>query len=237
MPEAQVKGLSGCNLIALIWSKKSAILRAESRLCIMAQKYKVYYNNRVIWITDGIDSLDVAPSFRISHYPGNNILEEWKIFKLDETIASWVLVGKTQDIWKEFRKLFKIIKAGGGLVKNSKEEYLFIFRNKKWDLPKGKMNKGEDIEETALREVEEECGIRKLKIVKCIGKSYHLYELKGEMALKKITWFEMSSIDESAPKPQEEEGIEKVVWVKPKEFKSWKGEMYPSVWDIVKGIE
>ena len=41
-----------------------------------------------------------------------------------------------------------IIKAAGGLVENAKGEFLFIFRNKKWDLPKGKVEKNEKIKVT-----------------------------------------------------------------------------------------
>lgn len=130
-----------------------------------------------------------------------------------------------------------MVKAGGGLVKNEKGEYLLIFRNKKWDLPKGKMDKGERIEETAVREVEEECGIDKLKIVKPLRKSYHIYQLRGRDALKKTYWFEMNCRDENPPVPQAEEGIEKAIWVLPSQFKTWRREMYPSVWDILKKIE
>jgi len=237
IPDAQVKGLSGCNLTALIWSKKSAILRAESRLCIMLQKYKVYHNNKVIFITGSLNSLSRKSGRRILKYPGINLKDEWQRFKTDYGVKELCLTGDADEIWKEFKKLFLIIKAAGGFVKNEKREYLFIFRNKKWDLPKGKMDKGEEWEETAIREVKEECGIKKLKITEPIGKSYHIYELKGRDALKQTYWFAMRCGDDKTPVPQREEGIEKAVWIKPAEFKRWKRKMYPSVWDIVKDVE
>jgi len=145
-------------------------------------------------------------------------------------------MGNPKETWREFRKNFVLIKAAGGLVKNEKGEYLFIFRNGKWDLPKGKMDPGESPAQTGLREVEEECGIKKLEIVKKIKKSYHIYELKGKQAMKKTYWFEMLCKDDAVPTPQKEEGIQKAIWVKAEEFKQWKKEMYPSIWDIVKKI-
>lgn len=174
---------------------------------------------------------------RLCHYPGVDIKEEWEKFKSDNEVKDFYLIGNPDDIWKEFRKLFVLIRAAGGLVKNSKKEYLLIFRNRMWDLPKGKMDEGEETEETALREVEEECGIKKLKIVKPIGNSYHIYELKGKLALKLTYWFEMSCGDDKEPTPQLEEGIEKAIWVKAPMFKQWRRDMYPSVWDILKDVE
>lgn len=155
----------------------------------------------------------------------------------DKNLEHAYLLGEPDKIWKEFRSLFTYIRAAGGLVRNSNGEYLMIFRNKKWDLPKGKMEEGESPEETAVREVEEECGIGGLKIIRPLASSYHIYELKGKMALKHTFWFEMKTTSDKIPNPQFEESIEKAVWVKSKQFKGWKSEMYPSVWDIVKDIE
>jgi len=203
----------------------------------MAQKYKVYYNNRVIIIADKLDDHRSPVMQRLCHYPEADLREEWLRFKRDKEIKRFCILGDSEAIWKEFKKLFVIIKAAGGLVKNAKEEYLFIFRNKKWDLPKGKMDRGETIKETAIREVEEECGIKKLKIIKPIGNSHHIYELKGKDTIKRTYWFDMSCKDTRKLIPQKEEGIEKAVWVKPVRFKKWKKDIYPSVWDIVKDIE
>jgi 8-oxo-dGTP pyrophosphatase MutT (NUDIX family) len=203
----------------------------------MAQKYKVYYNNRVIIITDNLDAMGSATIQRLCHYPEANLSEEWQRFKTDKEIEKFYIVGEPQATFKEFKKLFLIIKAAGGLVKNDKGEYLFIFRNGMWDLPKGKMDEGEKPRQTAIREVEEECGIEKLEITKPLKKSYHIYELKGRQALKKTYWFAMNCKDTNTPTPQKEEGIEKAIWVKPDVFKQWKKETYPSVWDIVKKVD
>jgi ADP-ribose pyrophosphatase YjhB (NUDIX family) len=52
----------------------------------------------------------------------------------------------------------KIVMAAGGLVENEHGEILLIYRKKHWDLPKGKLDAGETLEECAVREVEEETG-------------------------------------------------------------------------------
>ena len=109
----------------------------------------------------------------------------------------------------------KKIIAGGGVVVNEKNQVLFIYRRKKWDLPKGKLDPGEDIKACAIREVMEETGIRNLTIGKLIIVTTHSYEEKGLNMQKETHWFEMkaSTIDNSILTPQLEEEIEKIEWV------------------------
>jgi len=110
------------------------------------------------------------------------------------------------------RKKLPVVEAGGGLVYNSKREILFIRRNSKWDLPKGKVEKGETYEETALRETMEETGVQNLKVRKFITKTYHVFQRNEKFKLKITYWFEMFS-DYSGPlTPQLDEGIQKVKW-------------------------
>ncbi|MGQ0829546.1 MAG: NUDIX hydrolase, partial [Bacteroidota bacterium] len=116
-------------------------------------------------------------------------------------------------LFRYFTSMFCIIEAAGGLVKNKKEEWLFIFRNNKWDLPKGKIEKKESIKTTAIREVEEECGIKGLTILKELPTTYHTYYLEEKAILKPTYWFEMYCNDTSKLKPQTEEGITDVKWL------------------------
>lgn len=135
-----------------------------------------------------------------------------------------------------FSMAFKVIEAAGGLVKNKKGEYLFIFRNGKWDLPKGKIEKGEGIKEAAIREVEEECGIGKLKIGKELESTYHTYELNGKSILKRTYWFEMSCADESKLVPQIEEGITEVKWLSKNDLQQVFENTFESIKEVLKGI-
>jgi ADP-ribose pyrophosphatase YjhB (NUDIX family) len=122
-------------------------------------------------------------------------------------------------LFRAFSSLFENVIAAGGLVKNKDNEYLLIFRNGRWDLPKGKLDAGENIEDCALREVKEECGINNLSILKKLPSTYHIYTEKEKQILKITHWFEMKSSDSCELKPQRNEGIEKAVWVTKEEAK------------------
>jgi hypothetical protein len=106
---------------------------------------------------------------------------------------------------------FKIIKAAGGLV-TKEDKILLMYRLKKWDLPKGKLDKNEKSKEGAVREVEEECNI-KVKLESKICSTWHTYTQNSSKILKKTKWYEMSCLDDSNMKPQVEEDIEQLVWV------------------------
>ena len=115
--------------------------------------------------------------------------------------------------WKRFISKYILIEAAGGLVKNKEGKFLFIFRNGKWDLPKGKAEYDETPEMTALREVEEECGLKNLKIEKVLTKTFHTYKEKGKSILKKTHWYLMTIDEDQKLIPQTEEGITEVKWV------------------------
>ncbi|MBK6397748.1 MAG: NUDIX domain-containing protein [Bacteroidetes bacterium] len=115
--------------------------------------------------------------------------------------------------WKRFISKYILIEAAGGLVKNKEGKFLFIFRNGKWDLPKGKAEYDETPEMTALREVEEECGLKNLKIEKVLTKTFHTYKEKGKLILKKTHWYLMTIEEDQKLIPQTEEGITEVKWV------------------------
>jgi len=119
-----------------------------------------------------------------------------------------------EENWKDFCSKFIMIEAAGGLVFNKDGDILMIFRNGKWDLPKGKLEIGESVEECAIREVEEECGIYGLDITEKIIETYHTYSLKGEEILKRTYWYKMNSNFDGELIPQTREGITKVCWVK-----------------------
>ena len=106
---------------------------------------------------------------------------------------------------KTLKAKIPVVKAGGGLVYNEEGKVLFIYRNGKWDL-------------TAMREVEEETGVSGLSISKKLQKTYHVFKRNGRYKLKQTYWYEMKSTFKGTPQGQEDEGIEKVVWVSPKEI-------------------
>ena len=115
--------------------------------------------------------------------------------------------------WESFCAGYKLIEAAGGLVHNDENQLLMIFRNGKWDLPKGKLEVGENIEQCAIREVEEECGISELLITQQLQETYHTYEINGQKILKRTYWFEIESSFKGNLLPQTIEGITEAVWV------------------------
>jgi 8-oxo-dGTP pyrophosphatase MutT (NUDIX family) len=120
--------------------------------------------------------------------------------------------------WEKFCSNYTLIKAAGGVVYNQQKELLMIFRNEKWDLPKGKLEPEESIQECAIREVHEECGVSNLQIVSKLKDTYHTYELSGKNVLKCTCWFRMTTNFEGGLSPQIKEGITKVEWVKQDEI-------------------
>ena len=137
------------------------------------------------------------------------------------------------DIWEKFKELFRIIEAAGGLVENREGKYLFIFRRGKWDLPKGKIDKGERPDEAAIREVHEETGLTNAAIDTKLLITYHIYYFKNKLALKPTHWYLMDNLGSNDIFPQTEEDIEKAVWLTLEEVDSLKSEMFNSIIDVV----
>ncbi|MCW8898557.1 MAG: NUDIX domain-containing protein [Flavobacteriales bacterium] len=133
-----------------------------------------------------------------------------------------------------FKNNFELIIAAGGKVSNAAGNILFIFRLGKWDLPKGKVEVGETLEESAIREVEEECGISKLTIINHLKDTYHLYELNNKMVIKQSVWYEMKTDDTSKLIPQTEENITDARWMNDEEIQhEVLKNTYPSIREII----
>ncbi len=135
-----------------------------------------------------------------------------------ETSAKTILLTSNcepEKLFEWFKDAFTCIEAAGGLVENGEGEYLFIFRRGKWDLPKGKIDPGETHEEAALREVEEETGIRPDYIRRYLQHTWHFYAYKGEIVLKCNTWYLMEVKGKPEGTPQKEEDIEMIRWFHP----------------------
>ena len=171
--------------------------------------YKVFVNDCPIILTD---SKNVSTKFTIIDFDSCNISEIIDTLFQNKKNGICLLCNDLEVCWQKFQSCFKVHKAAGGKVLNSKEEVLFIYRFDKWDLPKGKLEKGEFISECAIREVEEECGISNLNIENKLETTYHIFKRKEKTILKITYWFLMHSNYKGNLTPQTEEGIEKVVF-------------------------
>ena len=171
--------------------------------------YTVYIFDKAITITDNLNE-----SNRHLFVFGAVNLDDI-IVKLQSNILPEVYLyhPNIDEAWRIFKTHFDVIEAAGGIVQNDEKKYLFIYRNGKWDLPKGKMEVGENPAETAIREVKEECGIQNIEIDSFLLDTYHLFNENNKKRLKITHWFKMHELDKSPLIPQEEEGIERVEWL------------------------
>jgi len=138
-----------------------------------------------------------------------------------------------QEALKQVIKNITLIEAAGGLVKNQNKQYLFIFRQGRWDIPKGKIEKNESVKEAAVRETEEECGVIITDLGKKVCKTYHAYTSRGEVVLKKTHWFKMRTEDKRKLKPQKEEGITDARWLKKNELDVIVANTFPSIMEVL----
>jgi len=178
--------------------------------------YTIFVDDVPIYLTDNLKNLSKDSFFYKDDVTIETVLETAKSKKFIEVFLFHV---DLKTLWKEFKWFFKIEKAAGGLVTNQKNETLFIFRFDKWDLPKGKIEKGEKKKEAAIREVEEECGISGLTIEKKLQKTYHIFQRNEREILKITHWYQMKTDFKGELIPQLEEDITEVVFKNEQETK------------------
>ncbi len=199
--------------------------------------YKVFINGKPLVITNNADKFErkkgVVKHVYTSKEPFNITVKQAINSK---TEIHWIYAFDINQCWEQFRKNFKCVTAGGGIVRNQDEDLLFIYRRKKWDLPKGKAEAGETIAETALREVEEECGITvKLSSEEVFETTYHTYKEGGRLVLKTSVWFLMDILEDSpTPVPQKEEDIEEVRWLHPENLSIVYNNSFVNIIDLCK---
>ena len=150
-----------------------------------------------------------------------------------EDVSFRILPTHYDETKKLLKKQFRIIDAAGGVVSNDKNEVLLIYRLKKWDLPKGKIDKGETFKETAVREVEEETRV-KIELGKKITTTWHTYAIKNKPILKRTKWYMMVSLDDSRMKPQKSEFIEKIGWADEQQVSTLLRKSYRSIRFVMK---
>ncbi|MEP6677483.1 MAG: NUDIX domain-containing protein [Ferruginibacter sp.] len=199
---------------------------------------KIYFGDKPVFLCDKIDKeLD-----EILHHPDAVFMDEINVsainsllheIKKEEFHAGVLLHEDLNSLKKAFFKHFIIIQAAGGLVSNEKKEMLLIFRNGKWDLPKGKLEKGEALETCAVREVEEETGLKDIQLKSFLTTTYHTYNDFGKNILKESHWYKMNCPSQQQLIPQTEEGITEIKWVAKKELKHYMNNTFPSIKDVM----
>lgn len=201
--------------------------------------YKVFFNDREIAITGSWN----APIVNVTAISENlNSVEDVKNWFLDfaanQTDSAILLHPSPEIFWKEmFLPVFTQIPAAGGVVIRN-EKLLFIFRNERWDLPKGKIDEGENAKEAAIREVAEECGITGHLITKHLPSTFHIYQSPykktlGQWILKETFWFEMSYSGSENGTPETSENITKIRWFSKNELEEVLANTYENLKSVI----
>ena len=188
--------------------------------------YQVFYKKKIILLTDVFKEEKDFKSFPIKDVKLKKVI---KLLNKKNTNSVHLFHKNKDKLLKYFFKLIPTVIAAGGKITNSKSETLFIYRNDKWDLPKGKAEKNEQLPQTALREVKEETGIKEVSINKPLDITYHIFRRNNEYRLKVTYWFDMFSDYEGIFFPQLDEGITDVKWVKKIDLEEIKINSYPNI--------
>lgn len=178
--------------------------------------YKIFVSDKPIILTTKIEKETNFKNYLLKSVKLGTVIRKLNSTSLQE--ARLIHKNKNKLLKKFLKKLPNVI-AGGGKVYNDNGDILFIFRNGKWDLPKGKAESKETIDKTAIREVEEETGVEGLKITKPLEMTYHIFKRNGRYRIKITYWFEMKTSFNSVLEPQLEEGITKVEWLNAPQIK------------------
>lgn len=199
--------------------------------------YTIFIKNKPFVLIKNQDDVNLeVGNFFLRHDSQQTLMHTLEAFEKNDVIRKLYILDTNLDgLWNTFVSTHKTIEAAGGLIKNSKGEILFIFRNGMWDLPKGKIEAGESPGEAALREVAEECGIKDIKIIKELQTTYHTYKEGNDRVLKKNYWFEMHS-EATELIPQASEGITEVKWIGKSELGKILQNTYKSIQQVVTGV-
>ncbi len=200
--------------------------------------YKIFIKDKPLILSDNKEEYkEVESSIFLSSDTKEELLFGIDALQNQEKVESlFVYSENLQLLWEKFREDYNFIECAGGIVKNNHGETLLIFRNEIWDLPKGKIESGEDVEAAALREVQEECGLNDLEITGSAGETFHTYSEGETNFLKRTSWFNMEYTGDDEPIPQTSEGISKIQWFSDEEMDKPSEHMYSSLKDLLDNI-
>ena len=200
---------------------------------------KIYFGDKPLFLCDNVDAA-LQPYI---HHDDAVFIDELNLHTIksmihemqEPSVHAGVFFHKDLNELKDaFFKKFTLIKAAGGFVLNENNDVLVMFRRGKWDLPKGKMDKKESFEECAIRETEEETGLKNINMVSPLITSYHTYHEGSKFVLKETKWFTMKVNSEQKLTPQAAEQITKLEWVGKNDLKKYLENSFPSVNDVLK---
>jgi 8-oxo-dGTP pyrophosphatase MutT (NUDIX family) len=199
---------------------------------------KIYFNDKPLFLCDKIERLiepflhhdDAVFIDELNSHTVKSMIHE---MQLEKVHAGVFLHADLEALKKAFYKKFTLIQAAGGLINNEKKETLLIFRRGKWDLPKGKLDDGETLEECAVREVAEETGLQNVQLMAPLLITYHTYHEGTKFVLKESYWYHMQTSGNQLLIPQTEEDIHAIKWVADKDLPDYMNNSFPSIVDVL----
>lgn len=199
--------------------------------------YKIYFDNKPLFLSSEIGNTltnwATKNIFFVEDISTTSVRVIINDMQKEKYAAGIVLHPDADHLLSLFKKEFVLIKAAGGLVSGDNNTILLIFRRGTWDLPKGKLDEGETLEACAVREVEEETGLKSIGLGQKITTTYHTYVEKGKHILKESHWFLMHTKGTETLKPQTEEDIEKCEWADPRNLHPYLSNIHAAIIDVL----
>ena len=199
--------------------------------------YKVFNQSKAIIITKNMKSENFSePHFWIDADDDTDLKFHYQRLIVDPNVDTLIFNTKNSktELFTRFASLFKNVAAAGGLIYDEYDRLLMIYRYHRWDLPKGRIEKGENARLAAIRESEEETGIRNIQVEDKLPCTYHMFNHFNDTILKTTFWYKMSALADQDLKPQLEEHIEKVCWMDKKQLNEALRNTYPSILELLK---
>lgn len=194
-------------------------------------RYNIYINEKSLIIASVLPA-DVS-NYQLIEADGFEFETFYRALAKNPQSLFCIVTNDAKSVFNLIKSSVRIIEAAGGLVNNENNKYLFIKRLGRWDLPKGKLEPNEKKKEAAVREVEEECGIKVKKLGDKLLKTYHVYEIKGKVVLKISHWYAMQAKANQKLVPQTEEGITDVKWFAKRDFNIIRSNTYANILDVI----
>jgi 8-oxo-dGTP pyrophosphatase MutT (NUDIX family) len=200
---------------------------------------KIYYNDKPLILTTDMEAyMEANPVSEMYQFFSGATLKSFTqaLQFMDRPGNAGAIIEDVSEeaLQDQLHAMYRPIMAGGGLVYNEEGALLMIYRRGKWDLPKGKLDEGENIAECALREVSEETGLRQLRLGDKLSDSFHIYVQDGEQYLKQTVWYTMYGTSTDLLKPQKEENIMEARWVAEKELGTHASRSYEAIREVLK---
>ena len=200
---------------------------------------KIYFGDKPLFLCDDIDQ-EIEPYV---HHDDAIFIDEFSTpaiksmiheMKLEKIHAGILYHTNFDALKKAVFKRFTLIQAAGGLVLNPARAMLFMLRRGKWDLPKGKLDEGESLDQCAVREVKEETGLQQVHLVEPLLVTYHTYDESGKHILKETHWYLMHCPTDQPVTPQQAEQITEIKWVEEKDLARYMQNTFPLIKDVLK---